>query len=753
MYLLCGRMEIHFRRHIGSIALIATILFFSAPLEAQDISLDSILHKARTLRPQNLKKYYSYKSRFKERCKAHVQEVPFEVWPVSGVLIPAQKDTGLAYYSEALIDARYGGPQHYFQDVLIKREAGKVPIPNWQQLPAYDFNLLQKRIYLNEAFDRGFVSPLSEEGADIYLFELTSLNHEKQVARIAFAPRKEKFPAMTGFIDLHLASGLPLHAQFNISANNQLELLDSIAVVQNFKWEKGIYRAQDQQIEIYLNLFHFRGYYQVSLEYEQFRYREIWQKSEFDDLVFDLKSSEFNTDSSYWQSWKRSPQISKYLDSLQISPTRKQQFRSFGRSRLDPGPYRFYKNIFRGYTRRNENFFWDLPPLYKGLGFNPVEGLYWKGQSRIGYANSDHEISLRLQARMGTADQRFKPMAELSWQGDLSNPIQLSLEAGSDYRQFNEEEPILPVLSTIYNLVLARNYISLYGKDYLKLKYQSESLSGLTLGLDAEYAWRYPLFNRSSFSLVDADADYVSNNQGFAPNINPGGFKAHNSMRFDLSFSFQFGDRYERRYNQRFQDVLKGRRSLKVRSPKIYYDLKVGVPTFAAETDFIFQSLGIQHQFRWGNIGLSQFDISGGHFLRNRNVPFIDYRHFDGVQIFFLQPSTSRSARIKQFSTLPYYSYSTTDAYFELHYEHNFDGALLSNNNFLRRYKIHSLAGFNSLHLLNEKAFIEVFFGFDNIFKILRVELAGGLDNFNRLRPSLRVGFDFRYDYYQKNRR
>ena len=31
--------------------------------------------------------------------------------------------------------------------------------------------------------------------------------------------------------------------------------------------------------------------------------------------------------------------------------------------------------------------------------------------------------------------------------------------------------------------------------------------------------------------------------------------------------------------------------------------------------------------------------------------------------------------------------------------------------------------------------------------------VAGGIDNFQRLRPSLRVGFDFRYDYYKRNRR
>lgn len=754
MSFLCAPIMMMPARHIR-IVFVFFGLFLGNFLEisAQNIDLDSVLEVARNLRPENLRQYHSYQARLRETCKAQVQSIPFDIWPLSGVVIPAKKDSGLAYYSEALIDAQYGDNLHYYQDVLIKREAGKLPIPNWQQLPAYDYNLLQKRIYLNEAFDRGFVSPLSEEGKKIYDFELISYQPEKELVRIEFKPRKEKYPALSGQMDLHIGKGLPMWASFNISANNQLELLDSIAISQKFQYQEGLYRAQSQTVELHLNLFGFRGYYSVEHLYESFTYRRFWEKSEFNDQVFDLQSQEFNPDTSYWQTWNRSTSAEHYLDSLEINHKKTKQFRSFGSSRLDPGEYRFYENLYRGFTRRNGNWFLDLPPIYKGLGFNPVEGAYWRGQSRWGYASENTELNMRIQGRIGTADQRFKPVIDLNWRSDVHFPLSLSIEGGTDYKQFNEEEPILPVLNTIYNLVLAQNYINLYGKDYFKIQYQGESMSGLALGLDVEYAWRYPLFNATNFNLINLDAEYETNNLGFAPNITPGGFRAHRSTKVELSLSYQFKDRYEKRYNQRFQDVLKGRQNLVVRAPKVYYDLKIGSPLFNGETDYIFQRIGIQHQFRWGNIGLSQFDISGGHFLREQEVPFVDYAHFDGVQIFFLQPVADRSARIKQFSTLPYYTYSTTKAYLELHYEHNFDGALLSNSAFSRRYKIHSLVGFNSLHILNEKAYVEVFIGFDNIFKVLRVEFASGLDNFNTLYPSLRIGFDFRYDYYQRNRR
>lgn len=713
----------------------------------------SILQSIRAKRAENYQKYYSYKARVKETCKAQFQNVPFELPPLSGVLVPAKKDSGLAFYSEALIEAHFGGPRHYYQDVIIKRESGKVPIPNWQQLPSYDFNLLQNRIYLNEAFDRGFISPLSQEGQNIYLFKI----HPKDsigapTIRISFKPRKAKFPAMSGFMDIDLESGLPIHTEFSISANNQLELMDSIAVVQNFQLRNGVYKALDQKIELYLNLFNYRGFYQTHQAFQSFRYREHWEKSEFDALVFDQTKKDFNPDTSYWQSWNRTKTDSIYMDRWRIRDERANQFRTFGSSRLDPRPYRFYKNLYRGYTHRMGSYYWDLPPIYRGLGFNPVEGLYWKGQSRWGYATDDRDLSLRFQGRFGTADSRLKPLVELSWQSNRNYPLNFSLEFGTDYKQFNEEEPILPLLNTLYNVLLAQNFINLYGKDYMKLKYQGESFSGFSVSAAAEYGRRFALFNKTNFNLVNDAAVFQTNNLGFAPNISPGGFRTHRALKLDFSFSYQFQDRYEQRYKQRFQNVLQGRRNLVVRAPKLYYDIRIGLPSFNAETDFIFHSLGLQHQFRWGNIGLSQFDISAGQFLRSANIPFVDYQHFDGVQVFFLQPSTDRSARIKQFSTLPYYTYSTNQPYLELHYEHNFDGALLSNFNISRRYRIHSLVGFNTLHISDERDFIEVFFGFDNIFKIMRVEFAGGLDNFRRLRPSVRIGFDFQYDYYQKNR-
>jgi len=424
----------------------------------------------------------------------------------------------------------------------------------------------------------------------------------------------------------------------------------------------------------------------------------------------------------------------------------------YGSHRLNPQGFRWYKNFYRGYTLRQNNWYLDLPAFYRGLGYNAVEGPYGRYVFRVGNIQNQEEWSLESQLRYGFADQRLKPSFTLVHNTNFKKAHSFKLKGGTDYRQLNEDEPILPVLNTAYNLLLARNYLNLFGKDYLAFEFNSQPSVGLAISTSLEYAYRYPLYNNTDLSLVNSNANFDSNNKDFSNNISAQGFDAHQALSFKFNFSYQFKQLYEVRYRQRFQDLYGGRQNLQQRAPKLYYDFRAGIPTAFSSTNYIFQRFGLQNSFRWGNIGLSQFDISVGGFLLAENVPFIDYQHFDGVQVFFLQPSTERSAMIKQFSSLPYYNYSTNASFIELHFEHSFDGALLSQVNFIRPYKIHSLVGFNSLHLKDRRAFIELFFGLDNIFKILRLEFIAGIDNFQGIRPAMRIGFDFNYDYYKRNR-
>lgn len=709
---------------------------------------------AMELREANFKKFQHYSALFSESCYAQIFNVPYSIWPISGVVIPDKDDTGVVYRSQALIEAKYFDDFHYQQDVLLKREAGHLPVPNWHQLPGYGYSLLQKRIYLNETFDRGFISPLSQEGINIYHYQLVDSayadSHKKY--HVSFQPKNDKYPGLKGSIWLMDSIFLPLETQFQISANNQLELLDSINLVQKYRLENGEYKLLKQDIALHINLFGYQAAYFIEHDFAKFEYSNEIKASDFNHLAYHQSDTEFNLDTSYWESQGPEKLYQKYYDSLGINPPLAQQFRMYGSHRLNPQGFRLYKNLYRGYTIRRNAWYLDLPAFYRSLGYNAVEGPYGRYVFRVGKIQNQEEWSLESQLRYGFADQKLKPSFTLVHNTNFNKAHSFKLKGGKDYRQFNEDEPILPVLNTAYNLLLARNYLNLFGKDYLAFEFNSQPKVGLSISTSLEYAYRYPLYNNTDFSLVNSNANFDSNNKDFSNNISAQGFDAHQALSFNFNMSYQFKQLYEVRYRQRFQDLYGGRQNLQQRAPKLYYDLRAGIPTAFSSTNYIFQRIGLQNSFRWGNIGLSQFDFSAGGFTLAENVPFVDYQHFDGVQVFFLQPSAERSAMIKQFSSLPYYNYSTNASFIELHFEHSFDGALLSKVDFIRPYKVHSLVGFNSLHLKDRRAFIELFFGLDNIFKILRLEFIAGIDNFQGIRPAMRIGFDFNYDYYKRNR-
>ena len=705
-------------------------------------------------RGANFLEFQHYSAQFLETCRAEIKNVPYSIWPLSGVIIPDKKDTGVVYRSQALIEAKYFDDFHYHQNVLLKREAGHLPVPNWHQLPGFGYSLLQERIYLNQTFDRGFISPLSEEGLKIYHYQLIDSAFADLCFKykITFQPKNNEYPGLKGSIWLLDSLFLPLAASFEISANNQLELLDSICLEQKYQWQAGEYKMLKQEIALHINLFGYQASYHIDHDFREFAYSKQIKASEFDPLAYHQSKNVFNLDTNYWQSVAPEKQHQNYYDSLGINTPLAQQFRMYGSHRLDPQNFSLAKNLYRGFTLRKDNWYLDLPAFYRSLGYNAVEGPYGRYVFKVGHIKERKEWYLESQLRYGLADQRLKPSFTLGHNSSLEKARSFKLKGGTDYRQLNEDEPILPVLNTAYNLLLARNYLNLFAKDYLALEYNSQPHVGFSLSTSLEYAYRYPLFNNTNFSLINAEADFDRNNDAFSDNISSQGFDPHQALSFKLNLSYQFNQLYEVRYRQRFQDLYGGKQNLKQRAPKLYFDLRAGIPTAFSETNFIFQRIGLQNSFRWGNIGLSQFDISAGSFLHSENLPFIDYQHFDGVQIFFLQPSTDRSAMIKQFSSLPYYHYSTSESFIELHFEHSFDGALLSKINFIRPYKVHSLVGFNSLHLKDRRAFIELFFGLDNIFKVLRLEFVAGIDNFQAIRPAMRIGFDFNYDYYKRNR-
>ena len=115
----------------------------------------------------------------------------------------------------------------------------------------------------------------------------------------------------------------------------------------------------------------------------------------------------------------------------------------------------------------------------------------------------------------------------------------------------------------------------------------------------------------------------------------------------------------------------------------------------------------------------------------------MDYKHFMTSQALFA-PSSFRS-----FWNLPYYTYSTVDAYFEGHFEHHFNGFLTNSIPLFKKLNWHLVGGAHLLYTDRSKEYLELTVGLEKIFKIVRVDFVSSIQSGKSVGTAFRfrVGF------------
>lgn len=153
----------------------------------------------------------------------------------------------------------------------------------------------------------------------------------------------------------------------------------------------------------------------------------------------------------------------------------------------------------------------------------------------------------------------------------------------------------------------------------------------------------------------------------------------------------------------------------------------------------------IEHAFPWGTAGNSEIRATSGSFLTRENVSLIDYRYQRRGDDFIFTP--------------PMYAFQTLDStfitfnrYYEAHYRHHFNGALVNKIPLMKHLHLYESVGANLLYAPERENlfFYEVYAGVDKLVKIWRERFKIGLyycvgyaNNFNQPRSFFKVNFEF----------
>ena len=304
----------------------------------------------------------------------------------------------------------------------------------------------------------------------------------------------------------------------------------------------------------------------------------------------------------------------------------------------------------------------------------------------------------------------------------------LVINAGRYVSQYNSDEPINRYINTFMSLFAERNYMKIYEKDFVELKYHKRWHDEVDLHVYSEIAQRRELFNNTDFTIFNWKGDYFTPNAPQSLELPNTSFPEHNAFTVGASISYKPFVKYT---------VYNGHKNAIPNSSPIFeVNYRKGVPDILSSViDYDLLELGFKDQFEIGIRGLVDIHLKGGMFLNSDKMQFIDYKHFLGGRT----PFTTLDP-VGSFRLMDYYKYSTNDKYFAGNLNYQFRKLLVTRIPLVRMSGVRENFFVNYLANDVSSNYTELGYSINYIFRIFRIEFASAFQDGQYKDWGVRIG-------------
>lgn len=708
-------------------------------LEESTVSLDEvvinstedpayrIIRETIAKRKENLDKISAYTADFYSRGIWRVDSVPKkilgqDVGDFDGALDSTR--TGIIYLSETISHIAYKKPNDFKETILASKVSGNDNGFSFNSAQDANFNFYENTVDLNAQI----VSPIASNALSYYRYKLDGVFYEgaKLINKIKVTPKRPNDRIWEGTIyiveDDWQLYGVDLKTT---GTAIQVPFVKDLIFKQNFKFDtpENTWIKISQTIDFSFGFLGFNGDGRFIAVYSNYDFKPVFEKKTFSNEVLYFEPEANKKDSLFWEKTRpvqlTDEETNDYIKKDSIQELRKSKTyldsvdaKSNKFNLLSPLTGYSYKNTFRK---------WELS--YKapipGINFNTVQG--WNGNAGLSffkwYDDSRAQwLYASVHANYGVAEDRLR------WQGTISkrfnrvNRLQLAAFGGSEVRQFNNSNPISPLINTVSTLFFERNYMKVFELNYGGVSWFQELFNGVRSTLSVSYQNRKPLFNNTNQVVFpQEDIQYTSNNPLNPSDFSNPAFKEHNVIKTNFSARISFAQKYMTYPDGKFN----------------YGDSKYPILTLeaenamaASESNYNFTQVRarINQDLKLGNIGEFTYNLKGGTFFNADGISFVDYQHFNGNQTRVGTDFTYTNV----FNLLPYYTLSTNKNYFETHAEHHFKGWVLNKIPGVNQLGFNLVAGGHFLSTQDNTPYGEVSIGLDNIgwgkYRLLRLD-------------------------------
>lgn len=659
-------------------------------------------------------------------------------------------DPGIIYLSESLSRLHYKNG-NYKEIMTFSKVSGDdkgFSFNSGKGLAKLSF--YQNTIKLNEA---QILSPIATNALSAYKYRMETSYYDEEghlVYKIEVLPKNKLGAVVGGYI--YIVDGdWAIHSTdlYTTGKSTNISLLDTLHFREtHIKLDDKTWTVFSRNLTFTLKIFFIKlnGYF--ASVFSNYDLNPQFDRKFFNAETFKVEDEANKQEKEAWDSIRPVPlgedEVKDYheKDSLQkIYDTKAYK------DSVDREENKFQlMDLARGYTFQNtyQGYKFTIAPILNTISFNTVQGFsvalgvgfekvldaekyqWFKVNTNVGYSFSDRQLR-----GIATMELRL---------GAIGDPT-LKVEGGRKARQFNKDNPIMPMVNTSYTLIGKLNYLKLYDDFYSSIYYSHEIFNGLYVEAGFNYGNRDPLVNTTDFSFVPKNTrEYLSNHPQDVgqPNINKNSpsFLAHQYLDAELKLRIRLGQKYSSYPNRRIYKPSQ--------FPDIWIRYKKGIPIIGGATDYDYLELKFEKEkIALGTSGSFSFNLTGGWFINQQEMYFMDYYHFNGNQTFVAK----KNAYLKTFQLLPYYKNSTNSAFAMLHMEHNFNGAIWNKIPGLKALGFEFVAGYHLLYTPENREYMEFNIGLDRIgwgiFRVLRVDFVMGYKTGEPLRYGGVVGFNF----------
>ncbi len=639
--------------------------------------------------------------------------------------------SGIIYLSETISKISYQQPNDFNERIIASKVSGNDNGFSFNSAQDATFSFYENTIELNTAI----VSPIASNAFNYYNYKLDGIFYEgnKLINKIKVIPKRPNDRVFKGVIyiveDHWQLYGIDLATT---GTALQIPFIKELVFKQNFKYDttQKFWVKLSQTLDFDFGFMGLNGYGRYTCVYSNYDFEPNFKKRSFSNQVVSFEPKANKKDSLFWKKIRPVPltneELNDYIkkDSLQELKGSKPYLDSLDRisnkfSVTDP--------LF-GYIYRNTSNKWRLN--YKGPGtgisFNTIQGY----TSKAGVTfykwyteNKTKWLSINLNASYGIAQDRLRLTAGITKNFNKKNNLRITLSGGSKLTQFNDSEPISPLINSISTLFFESNYLKGYNLDFAQIKYRQELFNGLETFAKFGYEKRSALFNNSGhYYINNKEQEYSSNNPLAPEDFTTKSMEQHQVFKSQITARIVFGQKYVSIPDMKI-NIGNGR------YPRIDVTLENGLG--ASKSNFNYSQLRteIYQNFSVANKGDFYYRLKAGTFFNADNISFVDYQHFNGNQT---QVGTSPNYT-NVFNNLPYYDFSTNKSYLEGHIEHDFKGWILGKIPGINTLNFNLVVGAHLLASQERKPYSEFSVGIDNLgfgkYRLLRVDYVHS--NFN----------------------